>query len=616
MRVEKDVMLPLADGVHLATDLYLPDEASEGPWPVILVRTPYDKNRAFMNFELMTSDGFAIAIQDVRGRFQSEGDFFPLENERYDGIEVIDWLREQDWCNGDIGTASGSYVGATQWLPALSNPEGLKVAMPQITGSVFDGFCFYGRGIPQMDILVLWNSSHIDEENRRRGISISDEHAELKALRKVGSQLLPVLMDLMSADPASEEGKQAIQNYAEVSAQMEAQSRAYLALPLYEQIAQLEPYAPWIRRFLDNMEDPDSDFWDGLDWPRHYDDIKIPMFHHVCWHDLFVRGGIRDFEGLTARANGSFQKIVIGTEYHAGTMAPGNDYLVGEKMIHQPVEMDSYMNIRLPPSGAGELSRRWYKHWLKGEDTGLLNEAPITMFVQGENIWRDEQEWPLARTQYTAFYLDCENAANSVSGDGVLKFEAPSANQSADQFDYDPANPVPSKGGTFLNMGIPPGIFEQADVEKRRDVLVYSTSILEDDLEVTGPVKLKLWIATSVVDTDFTARLTDVDKYGKSWGVCDGVARLRFRKEKPGLVIPYEVQEVEIELSPTSYLFKVGHKLRLQVSSSNYPLFEMNSNTGKSLFLDAQNEMVVAQQTVYHDVARPSHLMLPIIPRR
>ncbi len=614
MRTDKDVMVPLSDGVHLATDLYMPEDPGVGPWPVILVRSPYDKNMGLMNFELMTSDGFVVALQDVRGRFKSEGDFLPLENERRDGAEVIAWLREQEWCNGHVATASGSYLGATQWLSALEQPEGLIAAVPQITGSLFDGFCFYARGIVQMDIFILWNASHIDEENRRREISISDAHAELKALRAVGSQVLPMMIQAFAADPSTDEGKHLLQELTSMTAELNTRSHAYLALPLSEQLAQLEPYAPWIRRFVDNLEDPGSAYWEPFDWSRHYDTISIPMYHQAGWHDLFIRGSIRDYTALTARADIPFQKLVVGPEYHASSMMPGDEFMVGEKLFKSPVVMDHYMMGRMPDTGSGELYRRWFLHWLKGEDTGLMDEAPVTLFVQGDDVWRDEQEWPLARTKYTPLYLNSDRGANSIFGDGTLRFEAPAAENGTDSYHYDPADPVPSQGGTFLNIGIAPGMFDQADVEKRQDVLVYSTVPLEKDLEVTGPVVLKLWAATSAVDTDFTARLVDVDASGRALGVCDGVVRLRFRKDHPGPAKPGEIQELDIELSPTSYVFKAGHIMRVQVSSSNYPLFEMNPNTGKSLFNDPSNEMVVAEQTVYHNAAYPSHLILPVIP--
>ena len=231
----------------------------------------------------------------------------------------------------------------------------------------------------------------------------------------------------------------------------------------------------------------------------------------------------------------------------------------------------------------------------------------------GENVLRDEYEWPLARTEWTCFYLHSYGKANTALGNGGLSTDKPEY-EVADQYAYDPADPVPSAGGRSLDFANW-GCFDQQEVEKREDVLVYSTLPLEQDLEVTGPIVLKLWVTTSAVDTDFTGKLVDVQPDGTVYNLCDGITRLRFRKEQKGLVTPGELQQVTIELGPTSNLFKKGHKLRLEVSSSNFPYADPNPNTGKSLFLDESNAMVVAQQTVYHDASRPSHLILPVIPR-
>ena len=226
---------------------------------------------------------------------------------------------------------------------------------------------------------------------------------------------------------------------------------------------------------------------------------------------------------------------------------------------------------------------------------------------------RGEQEWPLARTEWTNFYLHSGGQANTADGNGSLSTSAP-GEESADQYIYDPANPVPSIGGQGMMM-YPSGAWDQQPIEERDDVLVYSIPALEQDTEVTGPVVLNLWVATTAVDTDFTGKLVDVHPDGQAIHLCDGVTRLRYRKTRPGLVTPGEVQEVRIELRPTSNLFKKGHRIRVEVSSSNFPYFDPNPNTGKSLLLDESNEMVVVRQTVYHDVSRPSHLVLPVIPR-
>lgn len=614
MRVESDVMVPMTDGTRLATDLFFPEDPASAPWPVILIRTPYDKQMMPFDKEAITADGLVVAIQDSRGRFQSEGKFSPLRNEGADGVDAIGWLREQDWCNGKVGTASGSYVGATQWLPALEQPEGLTCAMPQVTASLFHGFGFFARGVVQLDMFLLWMSSLADEENRRAGRSYSEEYPVLKAMREASGRLVELMIQGMLAGPDSEKREEINQRLMACVGDVMEKTAAFLSQPLNEAAAQVAEYAPWLKDWIEHVDDPDADFWQEFDWEPRREDVAIPMLHQAAWYDIFLRGQVKDFAALSARKDGAFQKLVILPEVHTGLS--GDVLPIGEKLFPVKYSTDGYGLHKSPVDAKGKLSQRWCQHWLQDIDSGLLQEAPVTLYVQGEDVWRDEWEWPLARTEWTPLYLHSQGSANSVNGDGRLVFQPPNAaGSTSDQYRYDPADPVPSKGGSFLNMGIPPGVFEQSSVESRDDVLVYTSAELESDVEVTGPVTLKLWAATSAVDTDFTAKLVDVEPDGRAFNICDGVTRLRFRREAPGLVTPGEVQEVEVELSPTSYQFRAGHKIRLQVSSSNFPLFDPNSNTGKSLLKDKHNEMKIAEQTVFHDEQRSSHLLLPVIPR-
>ena len=616
MRAEKNVMVPMPDGIKLATDIYFPDD-SGGPWPVLMERTPYDKQFIPINIEQIVNDGMVFVFQYVRGRFDSEGQFRALANERADGSATIAWLREQSWCNGRIGTGGGSYLAATQWMLALDRPEGMVAAMPAIAGSLFNGFGFYTRGVVQLDTFLLWSAGMTDEENRRNGRTIRDEHTTLKALRETGKEMEALMLEVAVLEPSSDEAAQVGQKMMQAVQDTVRLSREFLSQPLSQAAAQVAEYAPWVPQWLSVVDDPDTEFSTSIDFEQHRDSVNIPMFHHTGWFDIFIRGQLKDFAALSACEDGPFQKLVIAPEDHIGLSMGVADVLpLGEKLFPVEYVQDAYMLTKMPLSTEGQLSRRWNHQWLLEKDTGLVNEAPITLYVQGENVWRDEQEWPLARTEWTPLYLQSQGDAKSANGEGKLSFGVPKDDGAeSDSFQYDPANPVQAKGGTFLNNGIAAGIFEQSSIENREDVLVYTSAALDKDLEITGPVAMKLWASTSAVDTDFTAKLVDVTPEGQAFNICDGVTRLRFRREKPGLVKPGEEQEVDIELSPTSYVFKVGHKIRLQVSSSNFPLFDPNPNTGKSLLTDSSNEMVVADQTVFHDKARPSHLILPIIPR-
>jgi hypothetical protein len=264
-----------------------------------------------------------------------------------------------------------------------------------------------------------------------------------------------------------------------------------------------------------------------------------------------------------------------------------------------------------------ELRLRWFDYWLKGRDNGIMEEPPIRIFVMGDNRWRFENEWPLARTQYTRYYLHSAGAANSRHGDGTLSPATPSAEEPVDSFVYDPRNPVPTRGGGLCcyQAALPAGAFDQRDIEARSDVLVYTTPPLEHDVEVTGPVEVRLWAATSAPDTDFTAKLVDVSACGYARNLNDGIIRARYRRSTTQAepIRPGEVYEYTIDLGPTSNMFKAGHRIRLEISSSNFPHFDRNPNTGDTS--GDSTELRPALQTIFHDAAHPSHVVLPIIPR-
>jgi putative CocE/NonD family hydrolase len=360
---------------------------------------------------------------------------------------------------------------------------------------------------------------------------------------------------------------------------------------------------PWVGEWIEHA-DPTDGYWAERDPVRRLGEIDTPMLHIGGWHDLFIRGTVRAFAMLRERS-GASQRMVIHPFGHAGAAS------MGERSFAVDLAPDPFAVGGLSPAPVAAATSRWLDRYLRGVPNGVENEAPITIYVMGDDVWRDEWEWPLARTRWTKWFLHSGGAANGRDGDGRLDTASP-GDERPDSYTYDPRDPVPSTGGTFLGFGSTPGMFDQRDVESRPDVLVYTSAPLASRLEVTGPVRCELWASTDAVDTDFTAKLVDVDAAGHALNVCDGVTRLRFRGDRPGPVVPGEVQHVVVELSPTSYVFAAGHHVRLQVSSSNFPLFDPNPNTGASLL--ASSAIVVAGQTVYHDATRPSALVLPVIP--
>ena len=327
------------------------------------------------------------------------------------------------------------------------------------------------------------------------------------------------------------------------------------------------------------------------------------MLHFGSWYDIFLEGTLSGFEGVNAlggpNARGK-QRLLVGPWAHIGYSLPTSGG-TGELDFGPEAEID-FMQIQL----------RWFDHWLKGEENGVMDEPPVRIFVMGENRWRDEQEWPPARAEYTPWYLHSGGAANSLDGDGILTPEAPAA-EPPDRFVYDPHDPVPSLGGN--NLIIARGAFDQRPAEVRDDVLVYTSEVLAEDLEVTGPLRVTLWAASSAVDTDFTAKLVDVYPDGYAQNLQDGMIRARYRDSAsdPKLMTPGQPYRFEIDLWATSHVFLAGHRIRVEISSSCFPRFDRNPNTGTPV--ESESTLVPASQTILHDAEHTSHITLPVIPR-
>jgi hypothetical protein len=376
-------------------------------------------------------------------------------------------------------------------------------------------------------------------------------------------------------------------------------------LPLTDQPA-LEGFASY---YFDWLNHPaEDDYWRQWKIEDHYRDMALPSFNVGGWYDIFLGGTIRNFEGMRAQSttpeSQRGQKLLIGPWFH-GTPWLGNP--VGQ------------VDFGLGSMGAAfdfdALQLRWFDYWLKGIDNGILDEPPVRIFVMGTNVWRDEHEWPLARTQYTNYFFHSDGRANSRKGAGTLTPATPGG-EPPDSYVYNPRDPVPTRGGGLccspsFTQG---GAFDQRCIEERADVLVYTSPPLEHDLEVTGPVRVTLWASSSAPDTDWTAKLVDVAPDGFARNLTDGIIRARYRESlaSPRLLQPGEIYEYTIDLWATSNVFKAGHRIRVDVASSNFPRFDRNPNTGKALGEDAELES--ALQRVYHDADHPSHITLPVIP--
>ncbi len=325
--------------------------------------------------------------------------------------------------------------------------------------------------------------------------------------------------------------------------------------------------------------------------------VSAPNITISGWYDIFVS---QAFEHITR----------LKTESHS-SLARKNQYMIVGPWGHNVNPKVGELNFGKEADFIkGEMQRKWFGHWLKGEDTDVDEWPPLRIFVMGANEWRDEKEWPLERTKYTPYYLHSEKRANSLSGDGTLSTVKPSG-EAPDSYLYDPDDPVPTKGG--CNLTVSAGPFDQRKTEERKDVLVFSSEILQEEVEVTGPVKVILYAASSATDTDWTGKLVDVYPDGRAMNICDGIIRARYRNGgKAELIEPGKIYRYEIDLWPTSNAFLAGHRIRVEISSSNFPRFDRNPNTGHKF--GADDVTIEAEQTVYHDARHPSHILLPIIP--
>jgi uncharacterized protein len=543
------VMVPLPDGTKLATNILLPD--GEGPWPTILIRTPYDKEGPTRSGHFFAGRGYAYVVQDTRGRFDSEGQFDPLMTEGKDGYEVQDWVASQPWCNGYIGTYGASYLGMTQWMPAPRKHPALKAMLPVVTSAnLYESI--YHNGALELATSGLW------------AMFLTDPPGYNASSRDVDAALRLLPLSTLDVGATGRE-------------------------------------MTFFRRWLSH---PTSDaYWEPAIVDDEYEKIDIPVYNVGGWYDIFATETVSNYVGMVH--NVKSQSIRRGQRL---LMGPWPHSIWGAR-TGKIGEMDfgkhSFVSMR-------DQQLRWFDYTLKGIDNGIMKEPPVRIFVMGENQWRNENEWPLKRRQPTRYFLHSVKGANTRSGDGALVTVQPDSSV-LDTFTYDPDNPVPTMGGAVL--GIPAGPYDQREIEDRSNVLVFSTEALEAAVEVTGYVRLVLFASSDAPSTDFTAKLVDVHPTGYAQNLCDGIIRATHRESdtNPSLIEPGKIYRYEIDLGVTSSLFHAGHRIRLEVSSSNFPRFDRNPNTGHRFAQDA--ELSIAKQTVYHDKERPSHLILPIIPR-
>lgn len=573
--VEHNVPAAMRDGTVLRADVYRP--AGGKKYPVLLQRTPYDKS--FLPWATLTLDpikaarsGYVVVIQDVRGRWESEGaKFCPYRDEFVDGYDTVEWAALLPYSNGNVGMYGYSYYGMTQWQAASTQPPHLKAIFP--FSAAMD---FFGRRGGALDLAVVigWI------------LRLAGPNAIMR--EKVDTK---EFMALVGAIDRIED--------------------AFRALPL-EDISATKLGGGFAPYFYDVLRhDTYDDFHKKLSMIDKHKRVQVPALIFAGWYDALLDCDLQHFT-LTQREAQSpiareSSRLVVGPWSHLGILDSVGQLNFGLAASTASLELKGDLTSQ---------ALRWFDYWLKGIQNKVDEEPPVKLFIMGDNVWRYENEWPLARARYITFYFHSEGKANSLHGDGVLS-PIPPKEEPEDHFTYDPPNPVPTRGGNhILPMYYPRGPISQLDVEERRDVLVYTSDVLSKDIEVTGPVVVKLYAASSATDTDFTAKLVDVYPDGRAYNIVDGIIRARYRngpEVPPTLIPPNTAIEYTIDLWSTSNVFKQGHRIRVEVSSSNFPRFDRNPNTGE--LPHKGTSMRSALQTVFHDAQRPSHIVLPTIPR-
>jgi len=566
VQVDAGVRVAMRDGVSLICDIYHPTAA--GRFPVLLTRTPYNR-RDSAGGMLIASHGYVVIQQDTRGRFDSDGEFYPFRHEANDGYDTVEWAAVLPYSDGRVGMFGGSYVGATQMLAASSAPPHLVGIFPYVTASeYYEGWTYKGGALMQW-FAQSWTSGLVTDTVRRQ--------TALLARPTQWAEHLPVGEFRVAAFPAA------------------AETAPY--------------YRDWVQH------DTDDDYWGAIRVSDRYGRMNVKALHVGGWHDIFSGGSIRNFMGMRKQAPTDEarrgQRLIMGPWAHAATSPEGR---IGGVTFGPQAVLD--MNATIV---------KWYDFVMKDRQNEFASDSPVKIFVMGDNIWRSEREFPLARTDHTRYYLHAAKGANTAAGDGALS-TVPPKTEPPDRFEYDPASPVRTIGGRLCCgagasgpppelLGLAPGPFDQRPNESRADVLVYSSPVLPEDVEVTGFITLELYAATSAADTDFTAMLVDVDDTGLARYLADGIVRARFRESTKAAssIEPGRIYKYTIDLWATSNVFRTGHRIRVYVASSNFPRFNRNLNTGEKTA--GGTALVRAKQTIYHDAEHPSAIVLPVIPR-
>ncbi|SNQ46703.1 Cocaine esterase [Frankia canadensis] len=571
-----DVRIPMRDGVALAANVW---RLADGTGPTLLVRLPYGKDSLITASEILPNlltlleAGYAVVTQDCRGTNRSEGEFVPHMADRADGEDTLAWIVDQPWSDGTVGMYGASYLGMVQWEAAATGSPALRAIAPSLTSiDNYEAPWYSAGGALSLSLVTLWSAL----------MYAADAQRSLAAGTGSPAQVQELVAALLAPEPLND------------------------VLPTAE-VPVLAAYGKW---WNDWMSHPAHDgFWDAIELTSELKNVTAPALNIGGWYDLYIGQTVRTFTAArenagTAQAREG-QRLVIGPWEHESARGVYPDRSFGPMA-----------SVRM--MGLNELYVKFFDRWVRGDTSALDGVAPVKIFVMGIDQWRDEQDWPLPDTTWTDFHLGSAGHANTADGDGVLTTE-PAAVAGHDTYLYDPRRPVPTAGGACLPTT--PGFcgpVDQRTVAGREDVLCFTGPVLEEPVEVTGPVSLTLFVSSSAVDTDFTAKLVDVFPDGKAINLCDGILRARYRnsRAREELMKPGEVYEITVDLTATSNVFLPGHRIRLDVSSSNFPRYDRNTNTGGVIARETEEQMIPAINHIHHGPDHPSRLVLPIIDRK
>jgi len=587
--VEKLVMVPMRDGVKLATHVYRPKD-SEEKLPTIFLRTPYSftrpARRELRQILKAVENGYAYVVQNERGRYFSEGDWEILGRPRTDGYDALDWIAAQPWSNGKVGTIGCSSSAEWQLALAATNHPAHAAMVPMSSGAgigrvgpFHEQGNWYRGGVFQM-LFAVWLYS---EQNTQRPTFPSD-------IRREDLVRLSRYFDLAPEMPEVD-WKKTLSHLPVVDIMEEAEGPEGI-------------FAEFVSR---TPEDP-AWYEGGL----YHDDepFGVPSLWLNSWYDVSIGPNLALYDYVRENAKdpevAENQYLVIAPTTHCGFLRPGEETIVGERDMG-----DARLEYE-------ELIYAWFDTWLKGEDNGFLKEKPkVQYFTMGKNVWQTAESWPPDGVETETYYLASGGGANSLFGDGKLTTQKPASEEGSDTFPYDPQTPVPSHGGAVCCIGgaAEPGAFDQRSVEARHDVLVYTSEPLEEGIEVSGWIEVTLYVSSDVKDTDFAVKLVDVAPDGTAYNLDDTMQRVRYREGYDKQVFMEKGQVYELTVGPmaTSNYFDAGHRIRLEITSSNFPRYARNLNTGDHNY--DETEGVTAHNTVHHSREHPSWIRLPVVKR-